>query len=413
VVKELSPALSSPDLIPPDLLPPEILPQGVGRIVPAHDYSVDAITRFIHSYWPKGVALSDPGFYHWYSHPPAANGTDQSLLVVDDANQIVGYLGVSATQFCHATTPALDAPAATTTTLFLHPALRGGLLAWQLLQHVQQHYAVALGMNLNPTSQAIQRRLGYKCLSGVERMVRLYDWPALAPALTPHMPELTPAGKNLLAMQRPVKQGPVKSPTLTSPDWIVPTQEQLAHLLTDYRWPHQHHLARNWAWCEWRYVQHPCYTYTWLWLYPEDATRSAVLVLRQETHTSPANPTEGATFTIAHVVDVLPLTPDIPAMAQALGPVLDAWAQQQQVAMVDVMTTLPALTAPLWQAGWLSTLHEGDLPLPHLFNPIELRSPATGNVAIWAKDPTLTLANTSQFYLSKADGDWDRPTSIQ
>ena len=348
----------------------------------ADNFPVAAITAFLRIHWSPQVALAQDDFYQWQMR---GQGHDASLVVTDAEGQLLGFLGVTPHNLV--IPEGQTVPTCVTTTLVLREDCRGGPLASQLLQSVQDQYQAAFGMNLNATSQSLQRRLGYKVMHAVERMVRVFNADPFLPQL-----DLTGAGKNLLSLHR---QGFRQRVTAVVP-YIVPTASQLETQLASYRMNNRYHLCRDWAWYQWRVLKHPVYRYQPCWLYPNEPSRSALVILRAETH---------PTYSVAHVADCLPLGHDF--SAECLPPFLEAWGREHGVDLLDATFTQPQLTAPLWQAGWLSTLHDVDCWLPHLFNPLMLRQPPTGNVAIWGQLPG--LLDVSQLHLSKLDADWDRP----
>lgn len=354
------------------------------KIIPACEAEQEAILKFFRQQWPRRTALDLSEFYNWQMlKPPAAGGRDNSLVAIDQGGAIQGYIGSSLQHFNDKLSYVQRAT--TTTSIILAPEHRGGLLGFNLLKQVMKNVDVMVGMNLNPVSQAMLRRLGHHFIRAVERMVRVYNIEPFE-----HLIDWTPGAKNLLALQKPKSRQPL-------PDYSYPSKDEIASRFTSYQLPAVNHFSRDWNFLNWRYFQHPIHQFGFILLEPEKPDLTTLLVLRQEHHQD---------FKLAHVMDILPLGQGLPNYSE----VLDIYAKENGLDLIDAMISLPRLTAPLWQAGWLSTLNDVDLPLPNLFNPLELRSPPTGNCAVWSAPGLPFLGDSSSLYISKADGDFDRPT---
>lgn len=63
-----------------------------------------------------------------------------------------------------------------------------------------------------------------------------------------------------------------------------------------------------------------------------------------------------------------------------------------------------------WQDGWFSTLDEDWVSIPHLYYPLELRSPPTTSIVLWSQDQMKSVRDRSRLYITKGDCDMDRPT---
>ena len=354
------------------------------RIEPASVVSQEAIISFLTAHWPRRTALEVPAFYTWQmQQAPATLAEDASLVALDETDQLQGYIGATSQYFSTAMGTSYNG--VTTTSIILAPEARGGLLGFNLLKAMMKRYDAMVGMNLNPISQAMLRRLGHHFIRSLERMVRVYNIEPFESLI-----DWTPGAKNLLALQKPKSLKAL-------PAYKTPSVSELEALFSNYTMPGVSHFDRSFSFLKWRYLEHPIHSFDFLLVEPNNPAETTLLVLRRENHEA---------FSLAHVLDILPLGNNLPNYSA----VLDAYAKEQSLDLIDAMISLPRLTSPLWQAGWLSTINDVDLRLPNLFNPLELRDPPTGNIAIWNVPNLPFLADVGSLYISKADGDFDRPT---
>lgn len=343
------------------------------------------IADFLSLHWPRRIALSDRAFYDWQMRlSPFAAGHDQSLVLLDGGSRIVGFHGITPRPLV--TSTGASTPAAETTTLVIAEATRGGRAVWDMLDLLKSRHGATFGANTSQLAMPILRRVGYRNFRCIERMVRVYDakpFVAVAP--------ITPQGRALLNLQR--------DHSAQAPEAAVVDSAMLSRHFADFRLPGVFHLQRDAAFLDWRYLQHPYYRYELYLLAPNDADRRTLLIFRQEDHDG---------YSIGHIMDILPL-------GRQIAPVpafIDALAYRRRLALVDFYCSIPRLAADFRQAKWLSTINDEEYSPPGLFNPLEMRKPATFSVTFRCPAHDAEITDMSFIHLSKGDMDLDRPTGV-
>lgn len=352
------------------------------KLVPAHTIPVKSICDFMTAHWPRKMALSWPEFYQWqfYEQPTAQNNDHSWVVQNTETGDLHGYIGVSPKKFYWK--DGSESKAAELTSWFYTDDIRGTHLSWDLIAQLQQDYDVVTAMNLSQMALPIYYRTGFRFLRVIERMVRVFN-----PKPFQTVAQITPVGKHLL---RVIDESP-------QTDFIASeiSVEALANAVSDRKLLFHHH-ERDAANLLWRYTKHPFFKHICLAL--ESKNVETYLVIRIETH---------AEFTIAHVLDIFHFGTQVGHIAECL----EQFGKQNQIDLMDFTCTSSHLTAPLWKAGWLSVSQNEDCQYPHLFNPMEFRSPPTINMVFWCKDRMAEFCNLADLYITKGDNDADRPTA--
>ncbi|WP_124781973.1 hypothetical protein [Escherichia albertii] len=111
-------------------------------------------------------------------------------------------------------------------------------------------------------------------------------------------------------------------------------------------------------------------------------------------------------FVMAHCVDIFG---EESSFASAVSSAIEYSAAQGADA-IDFFSTNSALNATMSTMGLFSTLDHDFFKFPHLFHPVEIRTPATTSLIVWSKDELRGMLDVSKLHVTKQDADFDRPT---
>jgi GNAT superfamily N-acetyltransferase len=357
---------------------------GSYTIVPFHESSSDYrdIFRFIKEHWARPVLLSDERFVRWqFENNPDDLGKNPSLLVLSAEGEVMGFLGLSHRPFYIG---GQKRNGIELTTWILSDRLRGQGIGKAMMTKVTRENDVALGMGISDSALPIYLGLGFKYLRAIPRFFKILDIAGVA-----SYSRIETLGKKLIeknsdsaTLQKGIEMAEVALSTelLRELDGHTKTfngySRDLEHLV-------------------WRYDQHPYFRYSFHRLTVADS--SALLITRLDI---------SQRAKVLHLIDVIgsPLAcSQAPSAAEVL-------AREKGAQLVDFYCTSPKVTAPFWAEGWLSTLDDTYVQVPHLFHPIELRSPATTSLIMFSRTELSHLVDLSSLYITKGDCDFDRPT---
>ena len=155
---------------------------------------------------------------------------------------------------------------------------------------------------------------------------------------------------------------------------------------------------RSFDYMNWRYVSHPHYQYEWIQVVDENGALQAAGVYRVE---------EAAGERTLHVVEFLGEGEPGERLAQALCQVM----REREASFLGFRCARPGSFEP-WRSVGGDAYSRSDLSyeLPSLFQPVvpEYRSLVWG----YRLSRVLNSANLSDFYVTRSDGDQDRPSRL-
>jgi hypothetical protein len=158
-------------------------------------------------------------------------------------------------------------------------------------------------------------------------------------------------------------------------------------------------FQRNFDWVNWRFLSHPSYDYN-VKVVEDQNNNRCIAVFRVE---------DKEEFKIMHCVD---LFGDSQAYEAALC-YLEVQAKSLGVDVMDMYSTNTTVNACLMSRNWITTVDSDLVNFPHLFNPIEMRTPSTTSLIMWTSKEDSALLDFGKLYITKQDCDFDRPVRVK
>ena len=340
----------------------------------------EAIRAFVRAHWPRALVLERPRFYQWQLvDPPANEGRDHSCVVLDRAGELIGYMGVNERPF------HLDGRVrrgGELTTWIVSERARGGGVGRRMVSSIQDRHDVLVGMNVTESALAVYLRAGFTFLTGMPRMVRVGD-----ADVARRIGTLSPLGERLFDALPVADAVPFEAAAVVDVAELAGAAEAL-HASAQT-------LDRSPATLRWRYVDHPYFSYE-LFIVRSSGGEAAVVMRTDEVDA----------VRVVHVVDAFGADVALPAAASFV----ERHCDETGVDVADFYSVGARFTRFFRERGWVSGLDDAWVQIPHLFQPIDLRSPATNSLVLWAREDMTSLLDFGRVYVSKGDCDIDRPT---
>lgn len=335
-------------------------------------------TRFLLREWNRKPALAVPCFYQWqFLDAPDDHGTDSCVVLADKAGTIFGFMGLNHRPF---NLQGRSVPAAELTTWVISDAVRGQGWGKKMLAYLQARYDVLVGIGVSEAALPPYLDAGFKHVKAIPRYFRVLRPDAVRPiAVT------TQLGEREVARHVPMPSGQQGRPIA-----FAEADRAVTALHRDFNC-----YTREPRFLEWRYARHPVFSYQAFEV--REGAATAVVVLREDRRPD---------LVLLHVVEVFGDEPALRAAAR--------FAQDHGLAigadLVDVYCTSERIGSAFWIEGWFSTLNDPWVQVPHLFSPVEMRTPATTSVIYWGAEHAKQVFDLSRLYITKGDCDFDRPT---
>jgi GNAT superfamily N-acetyltransferase len=353
------------------------------RVLEVDELGLDAaaIGAFIEQHWARKLALSVPRFFDWqFRGAPPETGRNRCLVVVDARDRLHGFMGVTARTF------HLDGrrqPGAELTTWVIDESLRGLGLGKAIVRRLQQSYHAIIGMGISDSALPIYATHGFKYMRHLPRYVRVFDADRVAP-----ISKLDPLGQRMIRREPQVSRAKFEA---------EPIGMRAAAALAEPLYRRFNCTLRDADYLAWRYQAHPFFRYEAFRV--RDGSGDAALVVRVD---------EKADLRVMHVVDFLGADGSVPA---ALA-FLEALGRERGVALADFYCSADPIGHQFWSQGWFSSVDDFYLQVPNWFYPIDMRTPPTTSLILWARDDVGALIDRSRVYITKGDCDMDRPTML-
>jgi hypothetical protein len=351
------------------------------RVLEFSEAGVDAqsVGQFIESNWMRGVALSMPRFFDWqFRDGPANAGVNRCLVVVDDEDQLNGFMGVSVRDF-HIDGRRLVG--AELTTWVIGESTRGLGLGKTIVRMLQESYGAIIGMGISESALPIYATHGFKYMRYLPRYVRIFDPDRVAP-----ISKLDSLGQRMIRCSPPaigVKFAAEAIEFRAAAELAHPLYSRFNCTVRDPDYMHR------------RYAEHPVYRYEAFRV--SDGRGEAAVVLRVD---------DKDDLRIVHVIDFLGSDTNVSAVLAFV----EEFCRERSVALADFYCSADPVGHQFWSHGWFSSVDDFYLQVPNWFYPIDMRIPPTTSLILWAKAGVGALIDRSRVYITKADCDMDRPT---
>jgi hypothetical protein len=254
-----------------------------------------------------------------------------------------------------------------------------------------QQYDFLFSRSPVPTSLAIFRQLGFRYVSQCSRWIGVLDPQATL--------SLAVDGSDRAAGRARARRVP--SPPVHG--FTVGRQAPLgAESLANAVLSGSTTFDRTSAYFRWRYEQHPCFRYDFVWIGAVNAPDGLAVVRVEDVSGRPGR--------VLRVVEFLADSGHAVRLAKAVF----AYGKEQGCAFADVFGMSERFVAGFVAAGGFHTLEEPELPLPHLFQPWSPHVDTSGLLFFGKRgkdaDEVGCADDMSLLHVSRGDGNMDWPS---
>lgn len=345
-----------------------------------------SVCNFYKKHWKRGIALSELSFYQWqFTASPSDAGDDHCMIAIDNSsNQLLGVMGLNTRPFFLG---GADKRGAEFTTWIVDEKFLGQGIGTQILKKMQSKYDVLIGMGVSDMSLSIFMRNGFRYIRAIPRYIKVFDFDSIETYA-----KCNPLAKKLikqwydLGADVPFRTEAIDEGKIDAIESIARSQLNL--------------FSRDYKFLEWRYSNHPIFNFKQFLINSigENQGKGVYVCVREETNIK--------NLRILHVLDCIGDQKDMPA---AISFIQD-YCVKNNIHLVDFYCTSTQISRHFIASGWFSINDDTYFQFPHLFHPIELRTPPTRSLIYWSKEHFLEMANISKLYITKQDVDFDRPT---
>lgn len=335
------------------------------------------IISFYKNNWSRKISLSNEEFFSWqFLDTPIQKGNQ--CCVALQGHEVVAVMGLHERKF---TLKGKACNGAELTTWIVRDDKRKLGLGPKMLDYIQSKYSVLFGMGISDQALPIYLRKGFKFIKSIPRFVKPINIYAIQ-----NFGFSTPLLKKLQRLKVTKKQYIESFPAKNEINNIFMKFLDEANL-----------FDRDFKWISWRYDKHPSFSYV-VRVIKNNNEKKCIVVYRIDKLND---------LTMMHCVD---LYGEFDAFSSAIS-YLEDKAIENGVDVIDFYSTNSRTNSAFIKNNWLSILDSDFFGFPHLFHPIELRSPSTTSLTLWSDDLDGALYDFGSLYITKQDCDFDRPTA--
>ncbi|MCG3864927.1 MULTISPECIES: hypothetical protein [unclassified Photobacterium] len=90
---------------------------------------------------------------------------------------------------------------------------------------------------------------------------------------------------------------------------------------------------------------------------------------------------------------------------------LEEQAIHNNIDIIDFYSTNTRVNSIFIEKNWFSVLDYDFIDFPHLFHPLEMRTPSTTSLIMWCDNKVSGFYDVGKLYITKQDCDFDRPVA--
>jgi hypothetical protein len=377
------------------------------QIKPCSEDDVDAVGTFIDTHWQRGHVLArDQSLLRWQFRPirpPADPRHGLSILLAWDEDRIVGMLGRIDFEF---NVRGTLVPGVWLSHWLTIPDVRADGVGLRLLWAIHDlGVAAVFVLGTNDTAGKVYAALGFELLPGLPRWVGVFDVRRAARLLADASPETKISTVEEMCARYQVDAGREGSrdPDVQIVEWSEPAAEAWDSLWTDQLAPALLSPSKDSSYVKRRYIDHPTFTYeVRLARTLRSGNVLGLVVFRVER-------IKGRSEKVLRVLEFLASAEGEGALALS---VVQA-AQSYDTIFGDFYCTSEHAARALEGIGFRRHVAAGP-GFPTRFQPMETGHSAISG-AFWVsaslkrKLAPSGLLGSRDFYITKSDGDQDRP----
>lgn len=333
------------------------------------------IQHFFLNNWERDIALTHNKFYNWQFLDTPSNTADQCCVAIHE-HQLVAVMGLNERSFY---TDGKSIKAAELTTWIVKRDKRSLGLGNLMIDFLQSQFSALFAMGISSTALPIYLFKDFKYIKSVPRFLYVLNYKTLK-----KHGRSTQTTKIL--SRKPSQKHEYKCIAIT-PFTLDSIFESFSNNYDLY--------SRNFDWIRWRYFEHPSFTYS-VNIIDNKEGSICVVVYRIDSLEE---------FSIMHCTD---LYGDELAFPSALTFIEDR-AKEKKVDIIDFYSTCSSVNSHFINRNWLPLLDYDFVDFPHLFHPIEMRTPSTTSLVMWCKEQKNSFFDLTRLYITKQDCDFDRP----
>lgn len=361
------------------------------RVGTVDDFKIpsEKVMELYLNHWNRKIALSNEKFYTWqFIKSNFKLEKDTCCVAVNASNELIGVMGVNKRTF---SLNNCEVEGAELTTWIVRPDYQNKGVGPKIINHLKDKYDVLIGMGITKDALAVYLRNGFRYLKAIPRFIKVLDWSKID-----KYTQATPLAKKVArSWSSNVKQYDYCILEATKP-LVDDTYVKFAR--------ESNLFSRNYENISWRYFEHPTFHYETAIIKPNtEAVTSAFVSLRVE------KTNDG--LEVLHVVDLFGEKDSYDA---AISYIND-FAKNKNIPIIDFFCTNSLINSFFIKGGWFSTLDDDYFSFPHLFQPIELRNPATTSLIYWVDEGNINESESfwdnGRMYITKEDCDFDRPVA--
>ncbi|MBI5568754.1 MAG: hypothetical protein HY914_02315 [Desulfomonile tiedjei] len=269
------------------------------------------------------------------------------------------------------------------TTWMISDPVRGLGFGRKILEYLQSNYQVLTGMGISEAALKVYLKCGFRWIRHIPRYVKVFSEDSIR-----RIGKTSPLGADLIARYN-CQQGVSYTATESSFGDVQETVDVFHRGFNCF--------AMDTLYLQWRYANHPVYDYR-IFNVRCHGGHGAVILRIENTQE----------IKIIHVMDIMAH----PRAIAGIANFLEDFGRGERADFVDWFCLSERINHVLWYRGWFSVLHDHFIEVPHLYFPLEIRTPPTTSMVVWAGAHLCRLLLLSDFYLTKANNDLDRPTLI-